>query len=85
VLNSTEPDVSGLVLAAMAEFVGEPNQLPAPDVDLLQVAATGATEGVGATTPTLIPAGVAGLGLVIGLITRRRHRRQMSRINAGRR
>ena len=85
VLNSTEPDVSGLVLVAMSEFVREPSEPPAQHVDVLQAAATGATEGVGATTPTLIPVGVAGLGLVIGLIARRRHQRQLGRINAGRR
>jgi len=71
-LHSTEPDVSGLVLGAMSEFVNEPEKPPAPVVDVLQAAATGATDGAGSTMPTLMPVGLAGLGLVVGRITRRR-------------
>lgn len=71
-LNSTEPNISDLVIGAMAEFVKEPETPPVPDVDVLQAAATGATAGVGSTTPIVVPVGLAGLGLVIGRLTRRR-------------
>lgn len=84
-MNSTDPDVSGLVTVAMSEFAQDPPPPPLPVVDVLQAAATGATEGAGATIPTLVPLGLAGIGLVIGWITRRRHWSRPSPRNGGRR
>jgi hypothetical protein len=84
-LNSTDPDVSGLVAVAMSDFAKDPQSPPVPVVDVLQAAAIGATEGAGATVPTLVPVGLAGLGLVVGRITARRHWSRNSTRNGGRR
>jgi hypothetical protein len=72
ILHSTEPDVSNLVLGAMSEFVAEPDRHRTPEPDLLRAAADGATEGANATVLTLMPVGLAGLGLIVGRLTRRR-------------
>jgi len=68
----------------MSDFAEDPQSPPLPVVDVLQAAAIGATEGAGATVPTLVPVGLASLGLVIGWITTRRHRGRTSPRNGGR-